>query len=74
MGGIYSVLDRHLDGRDFMVGQARTCADAFAYIMTQWLPCSEMSVDEFPNLKRHFERMRDEPVVVRAEEEQGIRA
>ena len=72
--GIYSVLDRHLDGRDFMVGEARTCADAFAYIMTRWLPYSGIGIDEFPNLKRHFGRFRDEPGVVRAEEEQGIRA
>lgn len=41
--------------------------------MTRWLPSSEVSVDEFPNLKRHFGRFRDEPGMVRAEKEQGIR-
>ena len=70
---IYSVLDSHLDGRESMVGEARTCADAFAYIMTRWLPYSEASVDKLPNQKRHFGRFRNEPGVVRAEEEQGIR-
>ena len=67
-------LERFTGERDFTVGESRTCADPFAYIMTRWLPYSEMSVDEFLILKRHFERMRDEPGVVRAEEEQGSRA
>ena len=70
---IYSVLDSHLEGREFMVGEARTCADAFAYMMTRWLPYNEVSVDKFPNLKRHFGRFRDEPGMVRTEKEQGIR-
>jgi len=48
--------------------------DAFAYIMTRWLPYSGIGIDEFPNLKRHFGRFRGEPGVVRAEEEEGIRS
>ena len=70
---IFGILDDHLNGRDFMVDDDRTGADAFAYIMTRWLPYTNFTLDELPHLKRHFERFRDDPAIVRAEEEQGIR-
>lgn len=70
---VFGVLDDYLGGRDFMVGQDRTGADAFVYIMTRWLPYTNFSVDDLPNLKRHFEHFRNDPGIIRAEEEQGIR-
>lgn len=70
---IFKVLDSHLADKDFIVGGQLTCADVFAYVITRWLPYTTLNIDSLPNLKRHFLRLRDEPMVVRAEEEQGVR-
>lgn len=71
--GVFGVVDTHLKGRDYMVGSTRTGVDAFVYIMTRWLPYTNFTIDELPELKRHFLKFRDDPAIVRAEEEQGIR-
>lgn len=70
---IFGIVDAQLEGRDFMVGNQRSGADAFVYIMTRWLPYTAFTLAELPHLKRHFETFRDDPAIVRAEEEQGIR-
>ena len=70
---IFGVLDTHLETTQFMLGDRLSCVDPFAYVMTKWLPYSGVTVDEFANLRRHFTTMRDDPGVIRAEEEQGIR-
>lgn len=71
--GVFGVLDAHLAIRKFVAGDGRTGADAFAYIMTRWLPYTDFSVNNLPNLKRHFEHFRNDPAIIRGEEEQGIR-
>lgn len=33
---VYKHLDRHLDGKDYVVGNRRTIADAYAFAMIRW--------------------------------------
>ena len=65
----YRVLDKHLAGRDFIVGEY-TLAD-----MSVWgwltrasrvLPGADDPLAEFPNLKRLYEKVEARPAAVRA--------
>ena len=56
---LYGVLDRRLDGRAFIAGSDYTIADMAAY---PWIVPHEnqgMALEDFPHLKRWFERIRD---------------
>ena len=54
---LYGVLDSQLDGRDFIAGEAYSIADMAAY---PWIVPYEnqgMRLEEFPHVKRWFERI-----------------
>lgn len=66
----YEVLNQHLVGRDYIVGDEYTLAD-----MSTWgwliraprvMKGAEDALAEYPNLKRWFERVQARPAAVRA--------
>ncbi len=62
---LYGVLDRRLEGRDFIAGDL-SIADMACY---PWIVPHErqgQNLDDFPNLKRWFEAMKARPAVVAA--------
>ncbi|KIZ39246.1 MULTISPECIES: glutathione S-transferase C-terminal domain-containing protein [Rhodopseudomonas] len=66
----YEVLDKHLDGREFIVGEEFTIADISAW---GWLdragrvlPGESDPLAAFPNVKRLFEAIDSRPAVARA--------
>jgi GST-like protein len=64
---LYGVLDRRLDGRDYLAGDY-SIADMASY---PWIVPWErqgQKLDDFPNIKRWFEAIRARPAVKRAYE------
>ena len=64
---LYGVLDKQLDGRDFITG-AYSIADMASY---PWIVPHErqgQKLEDFPNLKRWFEAIKARPATVRAYE------
>jgi GST-like protein len=66
----YAVLDKHLEGRSFMVGSGYTIADISAW---GWidranfvLAGSDDPLAPYPNIKRWFQAINDRPAVARA--------
>ena len=65
----YEVLDKHLVGRDFIVGNSYTIADISAW---GWLDRAPMvlggsdPLGPYPNLKRWFQAIDARPAVARA--------
>ncbi len=62
---LYAVLDKRLSGREFVAG-GYTIADMAAY---PWIVPYErqgQKLENFPNLKRWFEAIRERPAVKRA--------
>ena len=59
----YETLDGHYRRLDEEVGDgpwlldAKSYADAYLYVTTRWLEQTPLSIDDYPNLKRHRERM-----------------
>lgn len=64
---LYGVLDRRLEGRDYIADEY-SIADMACY---PWIVPHErqrQNLDEFPHLKRWFERVRERPATARAYE------
>jgi GST-like protein len=62
---LYGVLDRQLAGRDYIGGEY-SIADMACYPWTVSHERQQQNLDEFPNLKGWFERVRERPAIVRA--------
>ena len=66
----YRVLDRHLAGRDFIVGGDYSIADMSAWgwlgRASRVLPGADDPLADFPNLKRLFEKVEARPAAARA--------
>ncbi|HIA08401.1 MAG TPA: glutathione S-transferase family protein [Chromatiaceae bacterium] len=70
---VFGILDQHLAGRDYIVGEQRSIVDVYAYVMTRWMARTRLILADFPDLLRHFERTGNDAGVIQAENEQGLR-
>jgi len=70
---VWNILDQHLTGKDYIVGNQKTAADIYAYVISTWLKYAGMSIDDYPNIKRLNETIKQDPGVEQAETEQGMR-
>jgi glutathione S-transferase len=71
-GTHFDLLDRELDGRDWLVGEHRTGVDLFLFMVTRWGRRLEPAAWERPNLRTHFLRTLALPGVARMVAEQGL--
>lgn len=56
LGTHFDLLARELDGRQWIVGEHRTGADLFLFMMSRWGRRLEPAAWERPNLREHFLR------------------
>lgn len=68
----YDLIDAHLEGRDWLVGEERTVADLYLFMLTRWGRFLEPAAWDRPNLRAHFLRALALPGVARMLEEQGL--
>jgi glutathione S-transferase len=69
---VYQHLDRHLEGKDYVVGNRRTIADAYAFAMIRWGNSLPTGLVNYPNLDRFYHHWREDAGVKRAMEQQQI--
>jgi len=62
---LYGVLDRRLEGRDFLAG-SYSIADIAAYPWIVPYEAQSQNLEDFPNLKRWFETIKARPATVAA--------
>lgn len=64
----YEVLDTHLEGREYMVGDSYSIADisTWGWIDKATVVLSEGGLDNYPNLKRWFDSINARPAVQKA--------
>jgi len=62
---LYGVLDRRLEGRDFLAG-SYSIADITAYPWIVPYEAQSQNLEDFPNLKRWFETIKARPATVAA--------
>ncbi len=64
---LYAVLDKQLQGREFIVGEY-SIADMACYPWIVLYERQQQDLNNFPNLKRWFQRIKERDAVVRAYE------
>ncbi len=69
---MYEYLDRHLNGKEFVVGNRRTISDAYAFAMVRWANSLPNGFTKYPNLDRFYHHWCEDPSVKRAMEQQHI--
>lgn len=77
----YAWLDEQLAGKEYLMGDTYTVADACLYSLTQWGQASwlesvyetNIHFDEFENLKTWYERMRARPAVRKSLDTEGLK-
>lgn len=75
----YAWLNEQLAGKDYLMGDTYTVADAYLYSLTQWGQASwlesaykaDIQFDGLKNLKAWYERMRARPAVRTSLEREG---
>jgi glutathione S-transferase len=72
LGECYDLIDGHLDGREWVVGEERTVADFFLFMLTRWGRHLEPAAWERPNLRAHWLRTLELPGPRTVIEEQGL--
>ncbi|MDD1966027.1 glutathione S-transferase N-terminal domain-containing protein [Pseudomonas putida] len=63
---LYGVLDRRLQGRDFITGQDYSVADMACYPWVVPWQRQQQNLDDFPNLKRWLNAIAARPATIRA--------
>ena len=68
----FDLIDRHLDGRDWLVGEERTVADLFLFMLTRWGRFLEPAAWDRANLRAHWLRVFELPGPQRVFEQQEL--
>lgn len=68
------VVERHLSPRRFLLGSRFSLADGYLFTVCRWLEDQNLSLQDWPALRRHFEDMSSRPAVMDALAAEGIRA
>jgi len=63
---LYGVLDRGLRARSFVAGEDYTIADIASYPWVVPWKRQQQNLDDFPNLRRWFDAVRERPGTIRA--------
>ena len=69
---LFELLDAQLEGREWLVGEHRTGADLFLFMLTRWGRNLDPPAWNLPHLRAHFLRTLGLPGVGRAMDEEGL--
>lgn len=64
----FAYLDRHLAGRDWLIGDGMTIADIAAYAYTHRVPIVGFGLEAYPNVRAWLKRIADRPRHIRFED------
>jgi len=70
--GYFDRIDRELEGREWLVGDQRTAADLFLFMLTRWGRRLEPESWSRPNIRSHFLRTLELPGVRRMVAESSL--
>lgn len=62
----YKWLDSALAGKNYLLGDDFSVADAYLYTILRWSKSAELDVANFPNLKAYYDRVDARPAVAAA--------
>jgi glutathione S-transferase len=65
-------LDQQLAGKQYLMGDKFTVADAYLFTVLRWMARIEMDIAKWPNLKAYFDRVGARPKVQEAMKAEGL--
>ena len=68
----YALIEKALTGREFLVGDRFTAADAYLFTVTHWAGFLKIDLAEFPNLMAFQKRVASRPAVQAAMKAEGL--
>ena len=71
VGRALALIDGHLEGRDWMVGDRKSVADAFLYPMASWAYGFDRPTDSYGNVDRIMRKLAADPAVLEVHAAQG---
>jgi glutathione S-transferase len=67
-----AALDKHLAGKDYIMGKQFTAADAYAFTVLGWGKYVGVDVEQYPNIKAFMARVGSRPKVQEALKAEGL--
>jgi glutathione S-transferase len=67
-----ATLDKHLAGKDYIMGKQFTAADAYAFTVLGWGKYVGVDVEKYPNIKAFMARVASRPKVQEALKAEGL--
>jgi glutathione S-transferase len=68
----YKNIDKHLAGKQYLMGDKFSVADAYLFTVTRWSPRVEFDLAPFPNVKAFMDRVAARPKVQEALKAEGL--
>jgi glutathione S-transferase len=68
----FTFLDRHLAGKQYLMGDGFTVADAYCFTITGWGKYKDIDLGRWPNLKAYVDRVAARPKVQEALKAEGL--
>jgi glutathione S-transferase len=68
----YAYLEKLLDGRNYLLGDRYSIADAYLFAVTRWAPGVKLDLSEFPRLEGLQKRIGSRKSALQAMREEGL--
>ena len=68
----YEYVDGKLEGKNYLMGENFSVADAYLFVVTTWAPHVGVDLSAFKNLSAFMDRMRARPAVQEALQAEGL--
>jgi glutathione S-transferase len=68
----YRGIDKALEGKQYLMGDKFSAADAYLFTVTRWAPRIEFDLSPFPNVRAFMERVAARPKVQEALKAEGL--
>lgn len=68
----YAMLDKHLAGKQYLMGDQFTVADAYLFTVTNWNNFQKIDLNQWPTVKAYFDRVAARPKVQEAMKAEGL--
>jgi glutathione S-transferase len=72
LGNKYRLLDAHLKGKSYLMGERFTVADAYLFAVTNWAAHTAVDLTGFPNVLAFQQRVASRPKVQEALKAEGL--
>ena len=72
LGKRFDWLDKQLAGKQYLMGDKFTVADAYLFTVLRWSPRVEIDISKWPNLKAYIDRVAARPKVQAAMKAEGL--